>query len=302
MLFFRHPAGRVTWHQDLGGHQFTYNYNYAGWLMSQTSLGSGSQYTGQNIVYDHYANGYIKSIWDQATGAYSRYEYDNNGNRTFEGYITLNNPQDFSSGTKDYYQYSRISYDSLDRITSITDPKATISYEYDAMSNRRRVYSEYHDGLNGAKKTLDLWYTYDSMNRFLVSMGQLSTGSRGTSATDSSVSIVAGSAGVTTAYDLAGRRIQVTNASDGSTEQYSYTNDGYLEDVKIKTSGQSSYVLRSRRVNDNLGRVTTYSEYNSSGTQTYTKTSTYDKDNRVTQETGTDGTTTYTYGANDENQ
>jgi hypothetical protein len=34
----------ITWHQDLGGHQFTYAYNYAGWLTSQTSVGSGAAY------------------------------------------------------------------------------------------------------------------------------------------------------------------------------------------------------------------------------------------------------------------
>ena len=61
---------------------------------------------------------------------------------------------------KDYYQYANISYDALNRITSITDPKANIAYEYDAVGNRRRVRSYYHDGENGSQRTQDFWYTF----------------------------------------------------------------------------------------------------------------------------------------------
>jgi hypothetical protein len=50
---------------DLGGHQFTYNYNRAGWLMSQSAN------TGQDIAYTHYNNGYIQSIHDKALGMYT---------------------------------------------------------------------------------------------------------------------------------------------------------------------------------------------------------------------------------------
>ncbi|HPN02244.1 MAG TPA: LysM peptidoglycan-binding domain-containing protein [Methylotenera sp.] len=77
------------------------------------------------------------------------------------------------------------------------------------------------------------------------------------------------------------------NALDTTTETYVYTTDGYLADVTINGT------LRSRRTNDALGRVTSYSEYGN-----YTRNTVYDKDNRITSETGTDGTTTYTYGSN----
>ncbi len=75
---------------------------------------------------------------------------------------------------------------------------------------------------------------------------------RGTSATDSSVIInkgAAGRAGSAISYNLAGQRTQAINAIDGTTEDYLYNTDGYLTDVKING------VLRSRRVNDALGRV-----------------------------------------------
>jgi YD repeat-containing protein len=281
----------VTWHQDLGGHQFAYVYNQAGWLTSQTSLGAGSQYSGQNIVYSYYNNGNIKSIHDKALGMYTYYEYDKDGNRTFEGYISLKDASNFAAGAKDYYQYANLSYDAMNRMTSIVDSKARINYEYDAMGNRRMVKSEYYDGVTGSKQTQEYWYKYDSMNRFLISMGTF-TGARG------SGSIGLGATGtmsspnqntaVSISYNQAGQRTQAIYASNNSTESYTYTNDGYLTDVKINN------VLRSSRTNDALGRVRTYNEYATN----YTKTTSYDKDNRVTQETGTDGTTDYFYYIN----
>ncbi|WP_229008360.1 LysM peptidoglycan-binding domain-containing protein [Methylophilus sp. Leaf408] len=286
----------VTWHQDLGGHQFTYVYNQAGWLTSQTSLGAGSQYSGQNIVYSYYNNGNIKSIHDKALGMYTYYEYDKDGNRTFEGYISLKDASNFAAGAKDYYQYANISYDAMNRMISIVDSKARINYEYDAVGNRRMVKSEYYDGVTGSKQTQEYWYKYDSMNRFLISMGTF-TGTRGSGSIGLGVTGTMSSPNQNTAvsisYNQAGQRKQALYASNNGTESYTYTNDGYLTDVKINN------VLRSSRTNDGLGRVTTYNEYATNGTTVnYTKTTSYDKDNRVTKDTGTDGTTDYFYHTN----
>ena len=106
---------RITWHKDLGGHQFTYNYNRAGWLTSQTAD------TGQDIAYTHFNNGYVQSVHDKALGMYTYYGYDYNGNKTFEGYISLKNAASIASGARDYYQYANISYDALNRKTIGTD-------------------------------------------------------------------------------------------------------------------------------------------------------------------------------------
>ena len=116
---------------------------------------SQSANTGQDIAYTHYNNGYIQSIHDKALGMYTYFEYDFDGNKTFEGYISLKNPVSIASGAKDYYQYANISYNAQNRITSILDPRANISYEYDAVGNRRRVRSYYHDGVNGTQRTQD---------------------------------------------------------------------------------------------------------------------------------------------------
>lgn len=119
------------------------------------------------------------------------------------------------------------------------------------------------------------------MNRFLVTMGTLNR-TRGAANT----SIGRGTTGVDITYNATGQRTQAINGSDNTTEAYSYTNDGYLTDVNINGT------LASRRINDVLGRVTTYQQF---GSNASIKNTTYDKDNRVTQETGTGGRTDYFY-------
>ena len=64
----------------------------AGWLTSQTAD------TGQDIAYTHFNNGYVQSVHDKALGMYTYYEYDYNGNKTFEGYISLKNAASIASG------------------------------------------------------------------------------------------------------------------------------------------------------------------------------------------------------------
>jgi YD repeat-containing protein len=264
MLDNQELFGRVVSHKDLGDHTFTYVYNYAGRLTSQT----GS--SGQNILYDYYANGYLKSINDQATGSFTKYEYDAEGNRTLEAY-TQN-----VAGTTQYYEYAQVTYDELNRVAEVLDPQADIRYEYDANGNRRRVWSYYHDGVNGSPQVQDYWYAYDSMNRFTTTMGKLSgSGVRGASATDTSVSVVTGSTGVQIGYNPASERTSAIYGSDGHLEDYSYTADGYLEDTKINGA------LRARRYNDILGRVVQYQEFDANGAPSFGRVSSYDNDNKL---------------------
>ncbi|EUJ10302.1 Rhs family protein [Methylophilaceae bacterium 11] len=287
---------RTFKHKDLGDHVFTYNYNRAGWLTSQTST------SGQNIVYSHYNNGYIKSIHDKALGMYTFYEYDKGGNKTFEGYVSLKDANDVNAGYEDYFQQATITYDKLNRMTSVEDPRAVITYEYDAVGNRRMVRSEYKDGINGANKVQEYWYKYDKMNRFLITMGQLPTVNdvtqRGTSATDTSKQITQGPAGgdgVSISYNLAGERVQAVNAKNGNNnETYTYSLDGYLTDITING------VLRGRRTNDILGRTTNLTEYASNGvTVSYSQTTTYDSDNRtLTQQDSSGNKTWFDYFTN----
>jgi len=271
--------GRLVWQSDMSNRYTAFIYNAAGELVHQQQTTNNWQVPvagGQDISYDYYGNGYVKSVTDNTLHMQSIYEYDKEGNRTFESYTTTD-----AGNLKKYYQVADITYDAMNRISSFTDAKATITYAYDANSNRREVKSVYHDGLNGAQQVQDYWYLYDKMNRFTLTMGTLSGGVGG--------NIVTGSTGVLIGYDKASERVSALNGSDGSQEAYTYTADGYLEDTTING------VLRARRVNDAMGRVTTYNEYGTGGLAggaTYSKTSTYDADNRVTHDVVAQGTAT----------
>jgi large repetitive protein len=253
--------GRIAAKTDFGAHTFSYAYDKAGRLSAQT----GS--TGQSISYSYYGNGYIRSITDNALHMLSTFEYDKEGNRTLESYTSTD-----TGPAERFYQVAHIDYDAMNRIIAFTDAKATITYKYDADNNRREVLSHYHDGIDGAAQDQDYWYDYDSMNRFVVTMGTLSGGL-----------VQKGATGVAIGYDQAGNRKFAINGSDGSREDYTYTADGYLEDTKINN------VLAARRVNDAMGRVTTYTEYLTDGTtSSYSRASTYDADNRVTDQVETE--------------
>ncbi|MGM9486050.1 hypothetical protein [Ideonella sp. YS5] len=274
--------GLTTWHQDQGARTYVYTYDMAGRLASQTSS------AGQDIRYGYYANGFIKESRDMINRRLSRYGYDNSGDRVWEMYSNLDTA---GTGAVGLYQDSKIVYDELGRMSYIEDVSYDIQYEYDAVGNRRAVHATYKDPLwdNNIRRREDFWYLYDATNRFTMTKGALSTGgTRGTSLSDTSVSIVQGAFGIKLTYDLAGQRTSARYET-GSFEEYSYSSDGLLEDVKI------GGVLRARRRVDSLGRTLQYKEYNTSGTLAKTTDSTYDRDNRLLTQKNADGTTTNYY-------
>jgi len=248
--------GHKFWHKDLGDRWFTYEYNYAG-LLSKSGT----------TVYEYYANGLIKRMNDAGSGIKASYEYDENGNRTFEGFTGKDGNWAF--------QQSKGTYDALNRLIKIDDPRYEITYEFDAQGNRIRMHSLYKDGLNGATRVQEYWYQYDSMNRFTVTMGKLSGNgqTRGSSATDNSVWVFEGNEdGVLLAYDQANQRRMAKYGRDGHTERYDYDARGYLTDTFIDG------VLRARRVNDLAGRVGDYYEYDANGTLKNSSSRTWDND------------------------
>ncbi|MCF6437002.1 putative Ig domain-containing protein [Pseudoalteromonas sp. MMG022] len=106
---------------------------------------------GQDLTYDYYDNGWLKSVIDHNTGAESYFEYDEVGRRTKE---TKASWDDLGR----LIRHDTITeYDSHGRITSVTtrghrntaesgDPQwqaeydiASIIYKYDAVGNRRSI-------------------------------------------------------------------------------------------------------------------------------------------------------------------
>ena len=259
--------GRLVQHKDMGNRIFSYQYNQAGWLIHQQGN------NGQNIDYTYYHNGYRKSVVDNGIKSLAEYEYDVNGNRTGERYAQR------SVDTQQWYytQWSSAKYDELNRVKEVTDPRYTVTYEYDAAGNRRHVLATYYDGLGAVEQRQSYWYAYDSMNRFKVTKGALS-GVAGSGAT-----IVAGPDGYAIGYDLAGRRTSANN------ETYIYAADGLLYQTKINN------VLRAQRLYDTSGNVTRYTEYDATGAETNRIDYTYSADGRVKTEVTSNKTSTYTY-------
>lgn len=265
-------AGRVLRRINLGGKLYKNKYNLAGNLIEQIEVNNFADTVaksgGQNIRFEYFGDGTLKKIQDVALGTVTNYGYDLNGNKTFEGYQNANGST--------VYQSSNATYDELGRIKSITDTRYTVTYTYDKVGNRRSIVAT-QAGVSGSQS---YWYSYDKLNRLLVSMGELDGGP---AATDTGIDrVVKGSGkGVRLLYDLAGNRAEAQYAS-GSTEVYLYTKGGHLTEVrKNSTTGE----LLSTRTNDLLGRVKTYVEQRAANgpTPAYADTQnfTYDADGRV---------------------
>ena len=178
-------------------------------------------------------------------------------------------------------------FDAQNRLTEYADTgagvlvPADITYRYDANGNIREMKSTYDTlSSNGtvaaAASPQDYWYTYDGLNRFLVTMGTLS-----------GTTIVDGTIGTTVTYDTFGNRATTTDTADG-TETYHYDNASNLTSVTAGASTLATYTY------DQLNRVKSTFEYNASGANVYSRTGiVYDKDGHVTADatSTTNGTT-----------
>src|SRR5262249_17609984 len=271
--------GKLLHHKDLGGHIFDYTYNNAGWLVQQTrDTNPAVAGNEQNIAFAYYQNGYLKDVIDSGVNTRAHYEYDQNGNRTFEGY---------QSASGFYYEWSHAAYDELDRVKSISDPKYNVTYEYDANGNRRHIFAHYHDGLGGNVQEQDYWYAYDSMNRFVITKGTLQ-GARGAG------TIVAGANGTALAYNAASERKTATYVdSTGATvnEAYNYSADGLLTDTFLNG------VKRSQRSYDAVGNVKDYFEFDATGAVSRHLSRSFGGDSRLLTENDGSFTSTYAYDA-----
>ncbi|WLQ15717.1 LysM peptidoglycan-binding domain-containing protein [Hahella aquimaris] len=292
--------GRIRTHQDLGGHQFVYEYNRAGWLQRQSTSNSAYTYTDgdipaellsddshptrglQDIQYEYYANGRVRRISDKGAGSYSEFKYDANGNVEEETYRRSPFTELDSiagAGLEQNslpYQNVRATYDALNRVVRIRDDDYDLTYSYDAVGNRRHMKSVYDDYLITDKnkgediKTQDFYYLYDKENRFIVTMGALTAGA--------TQSIYAGNTGHEIGYDQGGRRIIDNSAllnKDGapveSRQKFEYDAYGRVRAVWLKDASLNGktgegvradgYARVAVRETDELGRTTTHSQY-----------------------------------------
>ncbi|WLQ11599.1 type IV secretion protein Rhs [Hahella aquimaris] len=290
--------GKIRYHKDLGGHEFYYEYNQAGWLTKQTSNTAFNysdsiiptdtgiadrvrQRKSQKIDYRYYANGSLHQVLDEGAKSFTEFRYDANGNVVGETYRSK--PfSDLAGGLENDtlpYQNVTAKYDALNRVYEIEDYDYKLNYFYDAVGNRRRVKAEYDNAAISSDKygenklTQDFFYLYDKENRFLVTMGALNQAANGVR------TIGAGNTGYSIKYDAMGRRLSSDSAqlseNSGSPQEvrqkYGYDERGNLEtiwlyDEKFKDATGANfdggYVLISRRENiDPLGRTKKKTEY-----------------------------------------
>ena len=175
------------------GDTLTYYYNEAGLIRSLTSS------FGQNITYGYDGAGRLTLITEDST-AYvppgqatvfgvnrdTEYGYDKFGRRDRERLVV--------DGVE--HQNATSTYDSLNRLKSVTDLRNSVTYYYDAAGNRTHIHAvyDYEVSSNGSQ---DLWYVYDSMNRVAISQGRNDNGA---------VTITGTPAGVELEYDARGYR------------------------------------------------------------------------------------------------
>ena len=132
--------------------------------------------------------------------------------------------------------------------------------------------------------------TSDAMNRFVTTQGAF-TGTRGSGSIGTN-----STQGTYITYDAAGNR--ATSQDTHGTATYTYTEDGYLSQMTM------SGVVRATYYRDAMGRVKSYYEYNSAGSNMFEDVVTYDNKSQILTDTQylnrvdgsqVDTVTTYSY-------
>jgi YD repeat-containing protein len=304
-------TGYVDGHYESTPQVGTYTYYYHGYHTAYGYAPPGHYEAVANYesYIDHYDTSYYATYTDDA------YSTHTPTNSTGTGApITADTATTTTTGpvtTTVWLERETVAYDAMNRVTSIHDDgynlaaPTTITMEYDANGNVRRRDALYRaidltGNVASTDSEQDNWYKYDSMNRFVTTKGTFS-GTRGSGTISRAID------GIDLAYDAAGNRATATTTIAGGTvrqEQYSYTADGFLALTKLSVNGGTAGTLAAYGL-DAMGRATSYKEYDTSGTNTYTRTATYDQisqvthDDTVTLRTGeTDYTSTdYSYVA-----
>ncbi|GAB3661473.1 LysM peptidoglycan-binding domain-containing protein [Ramlibacter alkalitolerans] len=143
--------GQLNARVDLDGRHYTYLYDKAGQLTSQTSD------RGQNITYGYDAAGQLLTIRDAALDKTTTYAYDLSGRKLRERVV--------EKGLT--YQDNHLAYDAFGNLRDISDARAHIVLEYDAVGNRTRVasYVDYQGTAGETSSSIDRYFKYDAMNR-----------------------------------------------------------------------------------------------------------------------------------------
>lgn len=285
---------RVTTRTDKGGQIYSYGYDAAGRMVTETS--SFYSLERRNRTYSYYNTGKISQIisgdapapntdWSRKI---AQYDYDALGQLKRE-YLTLeagdfaaghwvpddpNNPEPPTPPTghtwvpDEYYTYTeklldgRADYDALGRITRYRDVSQQIgpdnvdkAWTYDAADNVRSIVTTYRP--MQASGVLATTTTTQSYWYRYDSMNRVVTTKGAFSGTAGSGSIVRGAVGTDLSYDAAGQRATARTGT-GAEEVYTTNAAGLVTSVTI------GGVLRAATTYNAYGQVTEYWEYDPS--------------------------------------
>jgi RHS repeat-associated protein len=238
-------AGHLIKATDPLGYITPYAYDSNGNLSTKTDA------NGNTITYSYDAiNRLTQKIYPDGSG--DAFQYDARGNVTYagNGYIAYN-----------------FTYDSLNRVTSVTDSNSrTIRYTYDVNSNRLSLADPY-----GSQTQ----YGYNAANRLS--------------------SLQNGHGQITFAFDTLGRRTGL-NYPNRLNNTYAFDSAGRLNSIALQDA-TSSTITSTSYTYDNAGnRISATTSPSSSGTANNLSQAqyTYDSGNRLTD----DGIYTYSYDNN----
>jgi YD repeat-containing protein len=145
--------GRLIDHNNFGRRDYNYTYDpNSGALTSESQSGGPILVADGTTDTDYYANGLVRQVTNNLGDVY-KYEYDANGNRTLEDSTTHDgNGQLVHIVTHTYYDSNnRIQRVVQDDLSSGTSKRVfDVTYEYDAVGNRRHVKA-----LSGYGPTVD---------------------------------------------------------------------------------------------------------------------------------------------------
>ncbi|HEY4210838.1 MAG TPA: LysM peptidoglycan-binding domain-containing protein [Steroidobacteraceae bacterium] len=155
--------GHLTAHMDLGGTSYAYTYDTTSSYLLTHESSTGGEFAGVNKTYKYDTADHLIEIDDVGASRTTLYGYDTK-NR-----IVHMTTEDGSLAPQD----DRYDYDALGRISHISGVGYSVTYSYDAAGNRTNINANY-SAAAGQTHNQNLWYSYDKMNRVLISEGVIS--------------------------------------------------------------------------------------------------------------------------------
>ncbi len=274
--------GNLVSKEDFGNNDYTYTFDLAGRVLTETDGTTGSFIDGYVFTYLNTGMTASKSYGIAIPGGLTDmvgdyYAYDNNGNMTKDTAALTGGGIFGYPVTTTYYGAKTMKWDAENRMTDYTDPgmqivttpyvtviqtalPVAVHWDYDLAGNIQHMLTKYTtiDTTTGAPNatplngTQDYYYLYDAMNRFTLSEGTL----------NGSHVIVAGATGSTITYNRDGTRGTVTNGKDGTVETYTYNTDGDI--TAMSGTGGSMGTFSATYFYDLMDRLTYQYEYSAS--------------------------------------